>query len=84
MNDKDRPDRREFFRRLLRIATFGAIAGGGAVLAGRRQTRLSRQQCTNKGVCCSCGAYRDCRLPAALSAKHAQDEHLKQQRDTAR
>lgn len=64
-------DRREFFRRLGRYSVLGGVAAGG-VFVGRRGVDRTRQICVNKGVCCGCGEFERCRLPAALSEKGRQ------------
>lgn len=63
--------RREFFRSVGRYAVLGIMTTAGALLAKRGGIDRTSQRCTNKGVCCNCGAYKGCRLPAALSAKQA-------------
>jgi len=64
-------DRREFLRTAGRYAALGTMAAGGALIASRGEIDRDGQVCINKSVCCNCGAYRGCRLPAALSAKEA-------------
>jgi len=64
--------RREFFRAAARyglLALVSAVAG----LAARRRT-LSGQRCVNLGICRGCAIFADCGLPAALSARHAQEK----------
>jgi len=56
--------RREFFRSLLRgLLVGGAVAGVVGLAAKRSET------CTGGGICRGCGAFEDCGLPQALSAK---------------
>ena len=74
-NEKVSGNRREFFRSLGRYMTLGLIGVGGGVLASRRGVNREGQRCRNKSVCCNCGVFSDCRLPAALSAKqHGEEE----------
>jgi len=62
-------NRREFFRSMGRYLTLGLIGAGGGAVAYRKGVDRNEHRCTNRSVCCSCGSFRDCRLPAALSAK---------------
>jgi len=64
------PDRREFFRGVLRKAALGAIGLRGGVIA-RRAVRQGAHTCINRGICRGCGAFAGCILPHALSAKQA-------------
>jgi hypothetical protein len=66
---KTEGNRRDFFRSLGRYATLGLIGVGGGVLASRRGVDRESHRCQNRSVCCSCGVFRSCGLPAALSAK---------------
>ena len=66
--------RREFFRGLGRYLTLGLIGVGGGAVVRRRGIDRSEHRCTNKSVCCSCGVFSGCRLPAALSAKERAGE----------
>lgn len=65
-------NRREFFRGLGRNAVLAVLGAGGGLLA-KRGLNASEHRCVNKSVCCNCGAYAGCRLPAALSAKQAEE-----------
>lgn len=67
-------NRRDFFRSIGRYLTLGLIGVGGGAVAARKGTAREGQSCRNKSVCCNCGVFDSCRLPAALSAKqHARD-----------
>ena len=66
---KTQENRRDFFRSLGRYAALGLIGVGGGVLASRRGVDREGHRCQNRSVCCNCGVFGDCRLPAALSAK---------------
>jgi hypothetical protein len=69
MSDESRKQsRREFLRGVGRAAAAAGLVGGvaGLVAAGRARPP---QDCVNNGFCRACGAYEDCALPAALSAK---------------
>ncbi len=69
-------NRREFFRSVGRYAVLGIMTTAGVLLAKRGGIDRTTQRCTNKGVCCNCGSYKRCRLPAALSAKQAMTESV--------
>jgi len=73
--------RREFFRSLGRYITLGAIGAGGGVVASRRGIDPGSHRCINKSVCCSCGVYDGCRLPAALSAKERREQESSYRKD---
>jgi len=60
--------RREFFRAAGRYSLLGLLALGGA-LAIRKGP--GREQCINDGICAGCGAFANCGLPQALSARQA-------------
>lgn len=70
-DNKKSGNRREFFRSLCRYLTLGLLGAGGGALAARRTVDRKGQRCINKSVCCKCGAFAGCRLPAALSAKQS-------------
>ncbi|MGO8676211.1 MAG: twin-arginine translocation signal domain-containing protein [Limisphaerales bacterium] len=62
---KDRPSRRSFLR--------NAALGGLAALTAALVTRpASSQTCINNSICGGCGAFDDCELPQALSAKQSR------------
>jgi hypothetical protein len=61
--------RREFFRAAARYGSLAAM-GVAAYLTRRRPG----QSCINSSICRGCAAFRDCGLPAALSAKVAQSK----------
>ncbi|MCB0276136.1 MAG: hypothetical protein KDI06_15060, partial [Calditrichaeota bacterium] len=54
------------------LATLTLVSG--ALLAHRKPDRSS-QVCWNQGICCGCGAVRDCILPQAQSARAAQQQN---------
>ncbi len=58
----------------MRYLVLGGMAAVGVVLARRGGIDRSKQRCDRKGVCCGCGAFDDCGLPAALSAKQVEME----------
>jgi hypothetical protein len=67
-------------RELLRsVGRYAALAGIG-VLAAKLMLRrsggadgdIASQTCVNSGICSGCGAFDDCRLPQALSARRAK------------
>jgi hypothetical protein len=64
--------RREFLRAGLRYGSVGVLAVVALVLARRNASKLPGQVCTNRSVCSGCPTFRNCGLPAALSAKHAR------------
>jgi hypothetical protein len=70
----DPQSRREFFRSAGRHLLLGAMGIGGFVVTRREGAKPVRQVCHNKSVCCNCGAFEQCRLPAALSAKQSDGE----------
>jgi hypothetical protein len=61
--------RREFLRGSARYALLTAVAAVSATLFQRSGGQLSGQTCINQGICRGCGAFADCGLPQALSAK---------------
>ena len=64
MNSQPKPsgaNRRDFFRR----SAYGGLAAVSAVLIARSVSHT----CVNSGLCRGCGAFEDCSLPQALSAK---------------
>ena len=64
-------DRRELFRVVGRSLAAVGLAGVSGWLVSRKRVRLSGQTCTNRGICRGCGAFDECGLPAALSAKES-------------
>jgi hypothetical protein len=64
--------RREFFRDGARYALLTAVATVSATLFQRSGGKVSGQTCINQGICRGCGAFADCGLPQALSAKQAK------------
>jgi hypothetical protein len=64
--------RREFFRASARYCFLSIAALVVSVLARRGQ--LAHQRCLNRGICSQCLAFKDCELPAALSARQAGKE----------
>lgn len=64
-------NRREFLRGGIRCALLAGISAVSAVLIVRRKSALPNQVCINQGICRGCGAFDDCGLPQALSAKQA-------------
>jgi hypothetical protein len=61
--------RREFLRGGLRHVLLAGLAAAAATLARNPASRLPGQTCVNQGICRGCGAFDDCNLPPALSAK---------------
>ena len=68
---KDRANRREFLRGGFRHALLAGVAAVSATLLKRSGGKLSGQSCINQGICRGCGAFEECGLPQALSAKQA-------------
>ena len=67
--------RRELFTTVLRYATLGTLAAiGGAVFAKRRRL-VQNGICINREICQSCRIFKECDLPAALSAKTNVNEN---------
>lgn len=66
---KESANRREFLRGGFRYALLAGLAAVSAVLVKQRGTSLPGQTCINQGICPGCGAFEDCGLPQALSAK---------------
>jgi hypothetical protein len=64
--------RREFVRAGFRYALLTGLAAVSAVLFKRGGGKLSGQTCSNQGICGGCGAFTNCGLPQALSAKEFQ------------
>jgi len=64
--------RREFFRATARYGLLALVSAAAALATRRRMP--SGQRCVNRGICRSCGSFANCGLPAALSAKHAQEK----------
>ncbi len=67
--------RADFLRTVFRGGLLAGIgAAGWRAVGGRNGFDRSRQSCVNKSVCCQCRVFRDCGLPAALSAKQAGED----------
>lgn len=67
--------RQDFLRAVFRGSLLAGIgAAGWRAVGGRKGLDRSRQNCVNKSVCCQCRSFRDCGLPAALSAKQAGED----------
>lgn len=65
--------RREFFRTSLRWAAVGGLGLLGYALGmGRRG--IDGEKCVRRGVCRDCTRSRNCRLPAAMSMRAAQEK----------
>jgi hypothetical protein len=62
-------NRREFLRGGFRCALLAGLAAMSAVVARKPGATLPGQTCINQGICRGCGAFEDCGLPQALSAK---------------
>ena len=67
--DVDHASRREFLRGGARYALLTAVATVSAALIQRSGGKLAGQTCINQGLCRGCGAFAECGLPSALSAK---------------
>jgi hypothetical protein len=65
-------NRREFLRGSLRHALLAGLAVVSGALVKRRGATLPGQTCINQGICRGCGAFENCDLPQALSAKQVQ------------
>jgi hypothetical protein len=67
--------RRELFKSVMRYATLGMmVAFAGNAFAKKR--RLTRKGiCINREICQSCRIFKECDLPAALSAKTNVNEN---------
>lgn len=68
--------RREFLRGGARYTFLTALGAVSATLFQRSGGRLSGQTCINQGICRGCGAFADCGLPQALSAKQAKRQGI--------
>jgi hypothetical protein len=64
---KTQANRRDFFRAGARYSCL-AVLGAVASLAARK-SGPANQTCINRGLCGTCGAFAQCGLPQALSAK---------------
>ena len=62
--------RREFFRAGLRYGLLALLAATASLAA--RKPKPSTQRCINRGICSDCGAFSQCELPRALSARKAK------------
>ncbi|MHB0936644.1 MAG: hypothetical protein ACYDCO_15530 [Armatimonadota bacterium] len=60
-------NRRDFLRNIGRGGLLAVLAGGTALLVGRR----NNETCVNSGICRGCAEFSGCGLPQALSAKRA-------------
>ena len=72
-------NRREFLRGGARYALLAGLAVVSAVLVKRRSATLPGQTCINQGICRGCGAFEDCGLPQALSAKEFQSRRSRRE-----
>ena len=78
INSMNQPDptggrnRREFLRDGMRYSVLAGMAAVSALLLKRSGGKLTGQTCVNQGICSGCGAFSNCGLPAALSAKAAK------------
>lgn len=63
--------RRQLFRRVLRHASLAVLGAGGGLAVIKRRRLVREGKCVNNGVCSGCGAFGECGLPRALSAKQA-------------
>lgn len=59
-------------RNFLRMVVRGVLLGASVVGIGSLVARRGREDCTGGGICRGCGAFSECGLPAALSAREAQ------------
>jgi len=67
----DEQTRREFMRGVLRgVALAGAAVFSAAMLL-RKHGAPTEDSCISNGICRGCAVLEGCRLPQALSAKHA-------------
>jgi hypothetical protein len=76
-------NRREFLRGGARYALLAGLAAVSAVLVKRRAASLPGQTCINQGICRGCGAFEDCGLPQALSAKQVLQSSRSSRRESA-
>jgi hypothetical protein len=64
--------RREFLRGSTRYGLLSLFAI--TIVAVRKDLSFTlEQECLNRGVCPGCSAFKDCGLPAALSAKRTTE-----------
>ncbi len=63
--------RRQLLRRVLRHASLAVLGAGGGLAVIKRRRLVREGKCINNGVCSGCGAFDECGLPRALSAKQA-------------
>ena len=64
--------RRDFLRGGARYALLAGLGAVSATLVRRSGGKLAGQTCSNQGICRGCGAFTECGLPQALSAKQAK------------
>ena len=64
-------NRREFFLTLGRYAALTGMGVGIGKLIIQRPDKADPHVCISKGLCDGCGAFNNCGLPQALSAKQA-------------
>jgi hypothetical protein len=76
-------NRREFLRSGARYALLAGLAAVSAALVKRRGASLPGQTCLNQGICRGCGAFEDCGLPQALSAKQVLQNSRSSRRESA-
>jgi hypothetical protein len=75
--------RREFLRGGLRWALLAGLAALSGLLAKRPGAVLPGQTCIGQGLCRGCGAFADCGLPQALSAKQVLRNARRPRRESA-
>ena len=61
--------RRELFKSGLRYATLGMLVAFEANVFAKKRRLARKGICINREICRSCRIFKECDLPAALSAK---------------
>jgi hypothetical protein len=69
--------RRELFTTILRYATLGVLGVIGVAAFAKRRRLAQNGICVNRQICRSCGIFKECDLPRALSAKTSLNENRK-------